>query len=136
MTCIFCNIVSGDISSHIIKQTDGALAILDAFPVARGHTLVIPKVHSTYLEEMDESVCAQVFELVREIAGRVSRVHGDSLVALHNGRGAGQEIPHVHIHIIPRSSTDGAGAVHSMFKNPPRKATNDELDSELAQLKS
>jgi histidine triad (HIT) family protein len=134
MDCIFCKIVKGDIKARIITETKNSLAFLDAFPVAKGHTLVIPKNHYEKIQDMPPDTNKDVFDMVHKVVTKVDRLTGSTLVAIHNGRGAGQEIPHVHIHLIPRSADDGAGAVHSMFKNRP-KISDSEFDQILEQLK-
>jgi len=126
MDCIFCNIVSGKIPARKIHETSKSLAFLDAFPLIKGHTLVIPKTHYTKIQEMTESDNADLFETVRILTGKIERLAPSSLVAVHNGKESGQEIPHVHVHIIPRRQEDGVGPVHSMFTKSP-KMSDDEL---------
>lgn len=135
MDCIFCKIVSGQIKARIITETEKSLAFLDAFPVAKGHTLVIPKNHYEKIQDMPPDANKDVFDTVHKVVTKVDRLTGSTLIAIHNGRGAGQEIPHVHIHLIPRSPDDAAGAVHSMFKNRP-KISDSEFDQILKQLKA
>jgi len=113
-----------------------AVAILDAFPVARGHSLVMPRAHRARVEEMEPAECAAVFELARQVAARVSAVHGDSLIAVHNGPHAGQEIPHAHVHIVPRDEGDGAGPIHSMFARKAARAADAELAAELGAIRA
>ena len=120
MDCIFCNIINGKIPTRKIIETEKSLAFLDAFPLAKGHTLVIPKNHYTKIQEMNKDDNVDLFETVRVITDKIERVFSSSLVAIHNGKESGQEVPHVHIHIIPRSAEDGAGPVHSMFKKRPQ----------------
>lgn len=136
MGCIFCGIAARKTGAHIISETDRAMALLDAFPLARGHTLVIPKAHSVRIQEMDGAESAEVFDLVRHMSLRVGRVYGDALVAVHNGAGAGQEIPHVHVHIVPRAPGDGASTIHSMFGGAPARAADSELAAELERLRA
>ncbi|MDD9809169.1 MAG: HIT domain-containing protein [Thaumarchaeota archaeon] len=119
-----------------MDSTGMAIAILDAFPVARGHSLVLPKAHRARVEEMGAAECSEVFELARRVAARVSAVHGDSLIAVHNGPRAGQEIPHAHVHIVPRSEGDGAGPIHSMFGGPHSRAPDAELAAELGAIRA
>jgi len=71
-----------------------------------------------------------VFEITRKVVGAVEAglQVGASTIAIHNGSDAGQEIPHVHVHIVPRKKGDGAGAIHSMFKSRP-KLSPQEMDS-------
>lgn len=119
--CLFCNIVGGKIPARILMQNKRAIALLDAFPLAAGHTLVIPKSHYAKVQDMTEQDAKAVFEIMWKIVAAIetgSRVEA-STIAIHNGREAGQEIPHIHAHIVPRKSGDGAGAIHSMFRNRP-----------------
>lgn len=137
LNCVFCKIVAGEISARVIAQNEKAMALLDAFPLAAGHTLVIPKSHYAKVQQMSEQDAAAVFELVWKLAGAVeiaSQVNA-SITAIHNGKDAGQEVPHVHIHIVPRKISDGAGAIHSMFKNKP-KLSPEELDSLCQRIAS
>jgi len=128
--CIFCKIIAGEISARVIIQNEKAMALLDAFPLAAGHTLVIPKSHYAKVQQMSEQDAVAVFDMVWKLAGAVetaSQVHA-STIAIHNGSDAGQEVPHVHVHIVPRKSGDGAGAIHSMFKIKPKLSPQD-MDS-------
>jgi histidine triad (HIT) family protein len=128
--CIFCKIIAGEISARVILQNEKAMALLDAFPLAAGHTLVIPKSHYAKVQQMSEQDAAAVFDMVWKLAGAVetaSQVNA-STIAIHNGSDAGQEVPHVHVHIVPRKNGDGAGAIHSMFKMKPKLSPQD-IDS-------
>jgi histidine triad (HIT) family protein len=128
--CIFCKIIAGEISARVILQNEKAMALLDAFPLAAGHTLVIPKSHYAKVQQMSEQDAAAVFDMVWKLAGAVetaSQVNA-STIAIHNGSDAGQEVPHVHVHIVPRKTGDGAGAIHSMFKMKPKLSPQD-IDS-------
>ncbi len=131
MDCIFCKIVQGKIPSRKIMETDKSLAFLDAFPLTKGHILVIPKNHYVKIQEMKKEDNTDLFDTVRIMAGRIERLASSSLIAIHNGKESGQEVPHVHVHIIPRSTDDGAGPVHSMFRQGP-KLTDSEFE-DLAQ---
>ncbi|MGH9976914.1 MAG: HIT family protein [Nitrososphaeraceae archaeon] len=119
--CIFCRIILGNLPSHIIVEDKKAIAFLDAFPLAKGHTLVIPKMHYSKIQDMSEDHQSAVFHLVHRVVGPIERAaHVDSsTIAIHNGKEAGQEIDHVHVHIVPRTVHDGAGPIHSMFMKRP-----------------
>ncbi len=119
--CIFCKIVLKKIPTNIIIENDKAMAFLDAYPLSKGHTLVIPKAHYSKIQELDENSSQSLFNLLWKITNPIEKAMGvnSSTIAIHNGREAGQEIPHVHIHVIPRERGDGAGPVHSMFRNKP-----------------
>ena len=129
INCIFCKIVSGKLKARIINENDYALAFLDAFPLTSGHTLVVPKAHYSKVQDMDKEYSSAVFSITCRIAAILEstvRVSA-STIAVHNGRDAGQEVPHVHIHIVPRSANDGAGPIHSMFNSRP-KLNEEEMD--------
>jgi histidine triad (HIT) family protein len=113
--CIFCKIVSGDISAKILNETTHSISFLDAFPLAKGHVLVIPKNHHQKIQNMSKEENADLFSLVHTMLSKVDSMTGATLMAVHNGKDAGQEVPHVHVHLVPRSIGDSAGAIHSMF---------------------
>ena len=133
MDCIFCNIVEGKIPARKIMETEKSLAFLDVFPLTKGHTLVIPKNHYSKIQEMSKDDNVDLFELVRILTNKIELLFSSSLIAIHNGKESGQEVPHVHVHIIPRTIDDGAGSVHSMFRKRPH-FTNDELDQIAEKL--
>ncbi len=128
--CIFCRIVSGKIPARVLTQNDLAVALLDAFPLAVGHSLVITRSHRRKIQDLKSEETVALFEMTVKIASAVEAATQvpASTIAIHNGREAGQEIPHVHVHVIPRTVADGAGPVHSMFKVRPKLGTK-EFDS-------
>ncbi len=115
MDCIFCKISSGEIPTKIITETENSIAFLDAFPLAKGHTLVIPKNHHEKIQDMSSEENSDLFSTVHKIISKVDKLTGSTLVAIHNGKEAGQEIPHVHVHLVPRSANDSGGPIHCMF---------------------
>jgi len=127
--CIFCKIVSKEIPTKILVETESCIGFLDAFPLAKGHALVIPKHHYEKLQDLPINVNTEVFSTVHSLISKVDSLTGATLVAVHNGKQSGQEIPHVHVHLIPRSEDDSAGAVHSMFSKKP-----DLSESEIEEL--
>ena len=135
MDCIFCKIVNGEIKSRLIMESKNSIAFLDAFPVTKGHTLVIPKTHYGKIQDMSQDDSADLFRVVYEVVSKIDKITGSTLLAIHNGKESGQEIPHVHVHLIPRQSNDFAGPVHSMFKNRPN-LSDEEFDQLHMMLKS
>lgn len=125
MNCIFCRIVSGEVPSKKISENDNAMAFMDAFPLTRGHLIIIPKEHRKRLQDMVAAEVSDVFELAAKLISRTDALSGSTLLAIHNGPHAGQEIPHVHVHLVPRYVDDGAGPIHGMFK----KTTSSEKDT-------
>ena len=135
MDCLFCKIANKEIPSRIIMETGNSIAFLDAFPVSRGHTLVIPKNHYEKVQDMTDIDNNDLFDTVYKVISKVDKLTGSTLLAIHNGKDSGQEIPHVHVHLIPREQDDQAGPVHSMFKDRP-KLSDEELEQLCAKIKS
>ncbi len=125
MDCIFCKIIMGDIPAKILKETLHSISFLDAFPLAKGHTLVIPKKHHQKIQDMSNDENNDLFSLVHLMISKVDSMTGATLVAVHNGKDAGQEVPHVHVHLVPRSISDSAGTIHSMFNNTLKISESD-----------
>ena len=110
-SCIFCKIVAGEVPSSKVFEDERCLAFLDIGPLAPGHLLVIPKQHAVHLWDLDgESVAAitaRLPRLARAVMG-CTGAEGCNLLQ-NNGRASGQEVQHVHFHIIPRRTQDGLG---------------------------
>jgi histidine triad (HIT) family protein len=121
-TCIFCKIAQKKIDAKIIDENENAIAFLDAFPLTAGHTLVITKKHYAKLQEVELDQMAYLFNLIHKILPSIEKGTGvqSTLIAIHNGKDAGQVIPHLHVHIVPRKAGDGGGAIHSMFDSSDR----------------
>ncbi len=134
MDCIFCKIISGEIKSKYLKETKHSVSFLDAFPLAKGHVLVIPKKHHQKIQDMSIEENTDLFSLVHTMIANVDEITGSTLLAIHNGKDAGQEIPHVHVHLVPRSKDDSAGAIHSMFDSTA-SLSESEMDALFDKLK-
>jgi len=135
MDCIFCKIAKKEIPSKIITETNKSIAFLDVFPLSRGHTLVIPKCHYEKVQDMTDVDNTDLFNTVHKVISKVDKLTGATLLAVHNGKDSGQEIPHVHVHLIPRELSDQAGPVHNMFKDRP-KLSDKELDELCTKIKN
>ena len=120
--CIFCKIAQKKIDAKIIDENENAIAFLDAFPLTAGHTLVITKNHYAKLQDVDYDQINQLFSLANKLLPSIEKGTGvqSTLIAIHNGKDAGQEIPHLHVHIVPRKLGDGGGSIHSMFDSSHR----------------
>ena len=101
---------------------------MDAFPLTKGHSLVIPKKHYEKIQDMPSEENSDLFDTVQKVIAKVDTITNATLVAIHNGKESGQEIPHVHIHLIPRKNGDGAGPVHSMFNESPALTTEEKFE--------
>ncbi len=135
-SCIFCKIARGEIPSEMVMTSDHAFAFLDINPLARGHVLVIPKVHAERVEDMAPEVLADLMLLSQRVLRRQTSAIGAQgmTVAFNNGRAAGQEVPHAHLHLVPRMEGDGRGPIHALFANPP-KLQPDELKEIGAKMR-
>ena len=127
--CIFCQIVAGDIPGRTVYEDDTVLAFLDANPLSPGHTLVIPKAHHERLNDTPADVAGAVMSTLHELVPAVEAAVDApaSTVAFNNGEVAGQEVPHVHGHIVPRFEDDGGRPIHALVNDRP-DLTDDELD--------
>ena len=135
MGCIFCKILLKEIPAKILYEDDDTISFLDAFPVAKGHTLVIPKQHYAKIQDLPSEINEKLFNTVHKMIPKVDSLQGSTLVAIHNGKDSGQEVPHVHVHLIPRSNNDSAGPVHSMFTDKI-ELSDSEIDSLCNELKA
>ena len=135
-SCIFCKIALKKIDAKIIDENENAIAFLDAFPLTAGHTLVITKKHYTKLQEVQFDQIAHFFNLVHKILPSIEKGTGvqSTLIAIHNGKDAGQQIPHLHVHIVPRKSGDGGNAIHSMFSSSHRLG-EDEMNKVFKNIR-
>lgn len=134
MDCIFCRISKGEIPTKVITKTDKSIAFLDAFPLTRGHTLVIPKSHHEKIQHMSAEENSDLFSTVHRLISKVDKLTGATLVAIHNGAEAGQEIPHVHVHLVPRSADDSGGPIHRLF-NSTLNISDSEINEIYEKLK-
>lgn len=125
--CLFCKIVTGEIKGEVIMEDEHALAFLDIHPRAGGHTMVIPKHHAPTLVELPGPEVAPLFETVQKVAKRLmDRLAPDGLtIGANQGRVSGQEVDHLHIHLIPRYNNDHGGSVQSVVNNPPQESLRD-----------
>ena len=117
--CIFCQIVKGDIPAKKIYEDDYYLAFLSLGPASPGHTIVIPKKHTATFIELEPQESADLIKVVQRLAKEIKeRLKADAFnLGLNNGEIAGQVIPHVHWHIIPRWNDDGGTSMHGIVRN-------------------
>lgn len=121
MTTLFERILSGEIPSHEVAKGDGWYAFLDIFPRRQGHTLVIPTRPVQRLAALTQDERSSLMDGVAEVQHRLGRKFSttDFTVCVHDGPLAGQEVPHVHVHVLPRTSGDGGGTLMAMWPATP-----------------
>lgn len=122
--CIFCKIIAAEIPTAVIYEDDSIVAFLDIGPLADGHLLVIPREHYTRLTDVPPQLCARMasaLPLLGSAALEVTKAEGFN-VLLNQGVVAGQAVPHVHFHIIPRKKDDQLGYRWNAGKYPEGRA--------------
>ena len=105
--CTFCEIVSGEISGHVVFEDDRTLAFLDRRPLFPGHSLLVPRDHHETLLDLPDDLIATMFTNARLLARAMEAGLGaeGSFVALNNR--VSQSVPHLHVHVVPRRRKDG-----------------------------
>ena len=108
MDCIFCKIIKGEIPSSMVFDDEKVVAFLDINPVHKGHTLVIPKEHYENLIKTPDEIVGEIWKVTKKIGKAVKEaIQADGInFGVNNGKAAGQEVFHTHIHIIPRFEGD------------------------------
>ena len=126
---LFSKIIAGEIPSHKVANGNDWYAFLDIFPRRDGHTLVIPHKQVGNLGQLTDVEIANLFIGVKQVQDRLSKVFDttDFTVCIHDGPLAGQEVPHVHVHVIPRTLGDGGLTLMAMW---PITKNNGEIDHE------
>ena len=108
--CIFCDIIAGKAPANFVYRDDLCAAFMDIRPVNPGHVLVVPLVHAVLLPELDEASVRQMFYVAQQVdaALRKSGILCEAVnLFLADGRAAGQDVMHIHLHVIPRAVGDG-----------------------------
>jgi histidine triad (HIT) family protein len=108
-TCLFCKIAKKEIPSAIIYEDKDTLAFMDIGPIIKGHALVIPKSHYDPIHDTPDEVLAKLIKICKKIATAQKDglgAEGCNIIQ-NNGACSGQEVPHLHFHVIPRFENDG-----------------------------
>lgn len=124
MSSIFTKIIAGEIPSYKIEEDDQHLAFLDAMPLVKGHTLVIPKQETDLIFDLENNDFKNLWSFAQKVAKKLKKTFPSQRIAVAV---VGLEVPHAHIHLIP---------IHKMedmnFKNPRLKLS----DSEYREIQS
>jgi histidine triad (HIT) family protein len=123
MSCLFCSIINKEKSAFIIYEDDAVVSVLDVFPHAPGHTLVLPKRHIETVLDMKPEEMQAFWTGVNntiQLLKKTLEPHGFT-IGINHGKVSGQAVEHLHIHILPRYEGDGGGSMHSVIKNPGLK---------------
>ncbi|MGB3301802.1 HIT family protein [Gordonia sp. (in: high G+C Gram-positive bacteria)] len=131
--CIFCAIVEGTGPAHIVYSDDDVVAFLDISPVTSGHTLVVPRRHSSGLADLDPAIGGKVFAVGQRIAAamRSGAIGADGVnLAMNDGRAAFQSVFHSHLHVVPRHTGDKVSFVKGFLTRRAR-----DLETVAASLR-
>lgn len=107
--CIFCKIIKGELPCSKLYENEKVFAFLDLGPVSKGHSLVIPKEHYETLLDIPDELLKDVSIIVKKVSAAVKKaVNADGIsIGQSNFKAAGQVVPHLHFHIMPRFDDDG-----------------------------
>lgn len=121
--CIFCQIIAGEIPSYKLYEDDHLLMILDAFPMVEGHALIMPKAHYPSLDTLSPDDHGVLSFLPRAVKAVQELTGADGINLLqNNGTAAGQQVPHLHFHLLPRFKGDSLIAIPPQTKLEPETA--------------
>jgi histidine triad (HIT) family protein len=136
-SCIFCQIIKGEAASSKLYEDDSCLAFMDIQPVNPGHILIVPKMHFEDLSDLPARTGSQLFQVAQKIALIIPKTdvkcEGINLFLAH-GEAAGQEVFHVHLHVIPRYEGDGFGfRFGPNYANVPERRDLDLVAAQITQ---
>lgn len=126
--CIFCKIVAGEIPSYKIYEDEKILTFLDINPVSNGHALIIPKEHHQIMSDVSDDLLAYVFLKVKELMPKIKLAMQADYVVVSV---VGVDVPHFHVHIIPRKLDDGLANFW-----PTKKYADGEAEKIVKKIKN
>lgn len=132
MDCLFCDIIKRKQEACVVFEDDSHIAIMDKYPIQKGHCLVMPKLHHEKIIDMPNDMVGELFSRVPIVARAILAATGaDGFnIGQNNGKSANQIIPHVHVHIIPRYNKVGNTWARRMI------AKDDDLDALAKSIKN
>lgn len=134
---LFEHILSGDIPSHMVGSGEGWYAFLDIFPRREGHTLVIPTTVVSRIANLSTLERSQLMEGVAEVQRLLTMKFAttDFTIVIHDGPLAGQEVPHVHAHVLPRTKNDSGKTLAAMWPPQSQDIDHEKLSVLASELR-
>ena len=119
--CVFCEILRGESPATFVHEDDSVVAFMDIQPISHGHMLVVPREHAELMSDLNETTAMRAFRVARQLASVVRQTLGAGGVNLFvaDGEIAFQDVPHFHVHVIPRYPKDGFGLTFPPTYNKP-----------------
>ncbi|MDB5261974.1 MAG: family hydrolase [Adhaeribacter sp.] len=128
METIFTKIIKGEIPAYKIAEDERFLSFLDVSPLQKGHTLVIPKVQTDYIFDLDDSLLADMWILAKKVAGAVKKATDCKRVGVAV---IGLEVPHAHIHLIPINEMNDMN-----FAQPKKKFSSEDMEAIATKIRA
>lgn len=132
--CVFCEILRGNEPASFTYQDDTVVAFMDVQPITHGHMLVVPREHAVLMADLNETVAMRSFRVARQLASIARAKLGATGVNLFvaDGETAFQDVPHFHVHVIPRYANDGFGLTFpDAYGRPPSRAELETVASAI-----
>lgn len=132
--CVFCQIIRGEAEGSFVHSDEAIVAFMDIQPITQGHMLVVPREHYVLMKDVPDQTLMLAFRVARMLASTSEAVLAAGGVNLFvaDGEVAFQDVPHFHIHVIPRYSGDGFGLTFpDTYTNPPSRAQLHAIASAL-----
>ena len=118
MATIFSKIIAGEIPCYKVAENDNYFAFLDINPLAKGHTLVVPKCETDYIFDLDDQTLGGMVVFAKEVASKIKKMTGCKKVAMVV---LGLEVPHAHIHLIPMNTESDVDFSKEKLKLTPEE---------------
>lgn len=130
--CAFCQIVRGELATHVVARDDQVIAFLDRAPLLHGHVLVAPLEHIETLDDLPDALAGPLFVTVRRISIAVQKALGATGSFVATNTRISQSVPHLHVHVVPRRKGDGLFATKIIWRR--RAYESDEDAARIATL--
>ncbi len=130
--CLFCRIAAKELSAAVFYEDEATVAFLDIHPRSPGHAMIIPKKHYENIIDLPEAEVGPLFVAVKKVTELLQKTLQPRgfTIGINHGKVSGQEIDHLHVHVIPRYDRDGGGSIHSVVNNPPQESL-EEIRSKI-----
>ncbi len=132
--CLFCKIAAKEIPARIVHEDGKTLAFLDINQRSPGHTMVISRTHARGLLDLPDEEIYDLFAAVKRVLEKIEKAYKPDgfSIGINHGAVSGQEVEHLHIHVMPRFEGDGGHPVQSLVNNPPKES----LDAIALKIKN